>query len=372
MSALLGLVSSGAVTAQNYGSAQQSYSPGYNPIVQNQPVSQASFTVTNKGRVAIPWYQSLVKEREYDFGVVATASKQEHIFEFENTTGSKLLLTSVRTSCGCTKPSVLTSEVNPGETGRVKAILETRKFQGKRGATLSVSVQKIGQTAEYGELQFAVRGKIRKDVVFDPGEVAFKDVSMSFGSDRAVRVSYAGNPNWKITGIKSSSPHVTVESKETRRDLQTGRINYELLVKLDPSQPAGHLSEFLTIVTNDAKTTGMPIRVTGQIKPALEAAPIQLGVVNQGHVLKKKWIVRGKSAFRIERIIANNPALHFEPSEGEKTLHIINYTLDTSRVGTVVDEVTIVTETSGESLTKVKFSAQIVSATLAGNREPSQ
>ncbi len=384
---MFALGTSTAVAQQNYGSIQQHYSPGYNSGNSNQSVPYRSLSnrslsdrnsnyrsvnyhnLTN-GRIAIPWHQSLVKEREFDFGVVATASHQEHVFEFENTTESKLLLMSVRTSCGCTKPSVLTSEVEPGEMGRVKAVLETRKFQGKRGATLTVAVQKMGQTVEYGELQFAVRGKIRKDVVFNPGEVAFKNVSMTAESSQAVRVSYAGKPDWEITDIKSSSPHLTVESRETRRDLQTGRINYELIVKLDSSQPAGHLSEFLTIVTNDAKTTGMPIRVTGQVNPTLEAAPIKLGVISQGQKLRKKWIIRGESPFEIERIVANNPAIRFESSAGKKTLHIVNYTLDTSRLGKIEDEVTIVTKADSDSTTKVNFSAQIVAATMAGNRAP--
>jgi hypothetical protein len=356
-------------SAQVYQS-QPSYQNQYSvPAVQAYRSSQNSPVVLSSNRgVTIPWYQSLVKNREHDFGVVARASKQQHIFEFENTIGQELILTGVRTSCGCTKPAILTPTVKPGETGRIKAVLDTRSFHGAKGATLTVSVQKLGSVIEYGELQFAVKGKIRRDVVCNPGDVAFNDVLPSHDSTRNVRVSYAGNPQWKIVNVRSSSPNIAVSATEVSRNEKTRRIEYELQFKLDPSVPAGMINEFVTIETNDAKTTGMPIRVTGRVKPELEAAPIHLGILSQGKIVTKKWIVRGSGAFRVQQVKTNNPAIQFAESMGEKSVHILTYTLDTSQVGNIDDEISIVTTNSGQTATKVKFSAQIIPATTVSNK----
>ena len=277
-----------------------------------------------------------------------------------------MCLTGIRTSCGCTKPVILTSKVKPGETAKINAIFDTHHFHGPRGATVTVSVQKVGKSIDYGELQFSVKGQIRRDVVFSPGEIFFDDVTLTDDVVRAVRVSYAGDPQWQIVDVKSTSPKLTIEAKEVSRDLNSGRVDYDLLVKLDRKQSMGTFTEYVTIVTNDAKTTGMPIVVKGRVKPVIEAAPIRLGVLNQGKMIEKKLIVRGTNAFRIEQIITNKSEIQFAPAEGEKSLHLLIYTLDTSKAGTIDDELTIVTNTPGQRETKVKFSAQIVPATIAG------
>ncbi len=74
----------------------------------------------------------------------------------------------------------------------------------------------------------------------------------------------------------------------------------------------------------DAKTTGMPIQVTGRVKSELEAAPIHLGILSQGKIVTKKWIVRGSGAFRVQQVKTNNPAIQFAESVGEKSVHIFN------------------------------------------------
>ena len=75
------------------GAVTPNYSSGVVP---------SSYSAVPATPATLPWYQTLTDKREHDFGTVARASKQVHVFEFENNTGSDLLLNNVRTSCGCT------------------------------------------------------------------------------------------------------------------------------------------------------------------------------------------------------------------------------------------------------------------------------
>jgi len=340
------------------------------PYQSGVPYHAASPSGGIPGTVQIPWYQSLVKDRNtHDFGVVATASLQEHIFEFTNTTGDDLYLNSVRASCGCTKPFILTPVVKAGETGQLKAVFDTKTFYGEKSATLTVPTQKVGtrnggQFVELGELQFSVKGSIRRDVVFSPGEIGFNHLASTDPVSQKVRVSYAGNPNWKIESTKTSNSNVQVEISEISRDLQAGRVDYDLTVSMNPAQEPGTFNDSLSIITNDPKTSGMSIALRGRIQSVLEAAPIQLGIVHQGTPLTKKWVVRSAHAFKVVQVQTNNPRLHFSPSEGEKAVHILTYTLDTSQTGSVEDEITLFTDATGQEQTKVKFSAQVVPATV--------
>ncbi|MFT7632045.1 MAG: hypothetical protein ACI87E_003091, partial [Mariniblastus sp.] len=252
----MGVTMASSTFAQNYapryrstqrqGAAQQQYS---------QP-AQAYQQYGSTANYQAPWYQTLAKDRSHNFGIVPRASKQERIFEFVNTTDADIFLTNIRTSCGCTKPKVLTPQVRPGEKAQIQAVFDTLHFYGQRGATLTVSIQKSSQ---YGELQFTVKGNIRRDVVLNPGEVVFDDVSVSEPAQRTVQMLYAGNPNWKVTQVKSTNSNVAAEAVEIERNTATGRVTYNLVVTLADTQDAGSFSEVLTIATNDPKTNGMPV-----------------------------------------------------------------------------------------------------------------
>ena len=316
------------------------------------------------------WTQELVDPelKEHDFGVVARASRQHHVFEFKNTLGTDLYLTSIRTSCGCTKPQILTSHVKAGETAKVDAVFDTLNFFGKRGATVTLTLQKGGTVLESGEIQFSVKGNIRRDVVLNPGDVRFDNIRVAEESRRSIRLQYAGNYRWKIEEVKSTNPNITVTINEVERDPHTGRVAYDLVVNLNGKQPPGSFNEFLNVVTNDEKTTGMPISVSATVSPLIEASPVQLGVVNKGQSVKKKLILHSTEAFEIKKIESLDSRIKFEPAEGEKTLHILTYTLDTSVPGQISEDVSILTSDRGQPVVKVPFSVQIVPATMVDSR----
>ena len=333
------------------------------PAGASNPTYTSNNSTFSSAPAALPWYQTLTDQREHDFGTVARASKQVHVFEFENTTGADLLLNQVRTSCGCTKPKILTQHVKPGQTGQVEATFDTLKFFGKRGATLSVSLQKLGQYSEYAEVQFSVRGKIRRDVVVSPGMFDFQDVNVSETAKRTATLWYAGKPDWKILDVKSSNSNLEIDFKELERDAAAGTVVYELTVNLTKDQPAGQFLDNLTIVTNDSATSGLPVEVCGTVNTVINIAPIALGVVNQGQKIEKKLIVRSPTPISIDQIQSSCDKIQFEPSEGKKTLHILKYTFDTSEPTDVQETVTISTMGEKARATQVSFSAQVVPST---------
>lgn len=338
------------------------------PAAVTTPVHPSNgYSTYGSTPVALPWYQTLTDQREHDFGTVARASKQVHVFEFKNSTGADLLLNHVRTSCGCTKPEILTQHVKPGQIGQVQATFDTLKFFGKRGATLSVSVQKLGQYSEYAEVQFAVKGKIRRDVVVSPGMFDFQDVNVSEPAKRTAKLWYAGKADWKILDVKSSNSNLEIDFNELERDVAAGKVVYELTVNLNEGQPAGQFLDNLTIVTNDPATSGLPVEVCGTVNTVISVAPIALGVVNQGQLIEKKLIVRSPTPISIDQIQSSCSKIQFEPSEGKKTLHILKYTFDTSEPTDVQETVTISTTGEKARATQVSFSAQVVPSTNVVN-----
>ena len=341
------------------GIVNQTYS------THNGPQQSTAIQTTN---VRIPWSQKLIEAvtTKHDFGAVPAESKQEHIFEFTNTTPDTLELVGVKASCGCTKPTILTRTVAPGEKAQVLAQFQTKTFRGEKKATVTVSLNRNGQYSEYGEVQFSVQGKIRKDVVLIPGEVDFATLSKS-GSQSAqqvLKMKYAGSPLWQILDVKSSNDHLKVDVREIARE-QTGRVVYELVVKIDGEMPVGSFEDELTIITNDRKTSKMPISVCGRIKPALEAAPVNLGIVKQGSKVEKRFVVRGDKPFIIREIRIGSTKVKFRLNEGEKSLHVIPYSVDTSTPANIREKLTVITSDADNPQKIVDFNIRIVPEAVA-------
>ena len=350
---------------QQYGQPQRFQQPQYGqrfaqPQVINPQQSQQQNFVQHWSTKLTP------KNSRHDFGAVPSYSKQEHIFEFTNPFEQTIFLTGIRTSCGCTKPKIITKEVKPGETGQILAVFDTKSHKGDRRANVSVAVRKDKPHTEFGEFQVEVRGSIRQDVVLNPGTISFGDVSPGETAIRSVKVLYAGSPIWKITDIKSTNPNIVVERKELQRDLNSRRVDYELTVQLTSDQPLGVFKDQLTILTNDNKNQQMTVNVEGNKKPIVQASPVRLGVVSKGTKVNKRLILHGSRPFAVQSIKVGDRRIKFKPAEGKKTLHILSYTLDTSEIGQVSAEIEIETDDPNQSQANVAFDAQIVPATFAG------
>ena len=118
----------------------------------------------------------------------------------------------------------------------------------------------------------------------------------------------------------------------------------------------------LTLITNDHNPTSkqMVVSVEGNVQAIIQSSPVRLGAIPKGTLIKKKLVVRGQQAFRIKEVIVSNQRIKVENSDGEKSLHILEYELDTSVVGPIETEIKIVSDLPGQPTTSIPFSAQIV------------
>lgn len=76
--------------------------------------------------------QIYFSEKNHDFGDIEQGDKVEHVFTFENTGNEALILTDVRTTCGCTAPEWPRDAVLPGNSAEIKVVFNSA---GKIGVT---------------------------------------------------------------------------------------------------------------------------------------------------------------------------------------------------------------------------------------------
>jgi hypothetical protein len=287
------------------------------------------------------WATKMFTETKHDFGTVARGAKAEFRFELTNVYKEDIHIAAVRSSCGCTTPSIAQDTLKTWEKGAIVAQFNTRSFTGHKHATVTVTIDK----PYYAEVQLSVQGYIRSDVVFEPGEVNFGAVDPAKTSEQLVKVTFAGRGDWEIVDVRSTNSNFEVELSDPQRN--GGQVTYNMLVRLLPGAPAGFLRDQLTIVTNDRVNRNIPLQVEGNIESLLTVSPssLLLGVLEPGQKVTRQLVVRSKTPFKIMAINCKDGCFEFGRSDEAKTLHIIpiTYTAE-EKPGEVAEQIEIVTD----------------------------
>jgi len=274
--------------------------------------------------MAQDWAQKMFNTLEHDFGAVARGADTVYRFEITNLYKQTMHISSVRSSCGCTTPTVENSTIKTREKAYIVAKFNTRTFVGRHGATLTVRFD----PPFAAEVQVRVHGNIRGDVVFHPGAIQFGSVDQGAVKEQRVTVSYAGRSSWEILDITNDNDHFEVELNETGRG--GGRVSYSLLVRLKDNMPPGYVKDQLTVVTNDrrAENQRIPLFVEGRVVPEISVTPetLVLGELKPGDEITKKIVVRGKKPFKILDIGCDDDCFRFKSDETSKLVHLVEIT----------------------------------------------
>jgi hypothetical protein len=271
-------------------------------------------------------FSQMFRETSHDFGTVARAAKTEYRFLFVNPLNQPIHVRSVRTSCGCTTPVIETETVPAGGQGSILARFNTGTHSGARAATITVTFDK----PSYSEVQLHVKGYIRTDVVFQPGEVNFGSVAQGESKTLEVVLDYAGKPTWQVTQIRCDESCIHVEKEERSRN--NGRVQYMLRVRLSDDAMAGPLESEIVLHTNDRNLTTVPLRLTANVMAEISAHPnlLSLGDIAYGEAIKQLVVLKAQEPFRVIAITSEGFRIqHGSFSEAPKTLHTLPLQLET-------------------------------------------
>jgi len=269
------------------------------------------------------WPKKMFEKLDHDFGTVARGSDTVYKFEVTNKFVEDIHISGVRSSCGCTSPSIENNTIKTYEKAYVVAKFNTRTFTGLHSATLTVSIDRPYPA----QIQLRVHGNIRGDVVFEPGSVNFDTVDQGSLHEKKVGVTYAGRGGWEIkdvvSGNDSSENYEVVLSEGPRNG---GLVKYDLTVRLKENTPAGYLKDQLILVTNDSRNPRIPLNLEGRILPEISVMPENwvLGEVPQGGEVTKKLIVRGKTDFTITKIECDEECFGVEFDPEPRKTHVVS------------------------------------------------
>ena len=100
-----------------------------------------SFSINAQEKVAKIEFKTDV----IDYGTIEKGANGLRIFEFTNTGDAPLIITKVKSSCGCTVPSWPEEPIMPGENGKIEVKYDTKRVMPIR-KTITVTSNAITPT----------------------------------------------------------------------------------------------------------------------------------------------------------------------------------------------------------------------------------
>ncbi|WP_286178430.1 DUF1573 domain-containing protein [Stieleria mannarensis] len=290
------------------------------------------------------WAEKMFKTTSHDFRTVGRGTKCEYRFDFTNLYQEDVHVAAVRSSCGCTTPTVTRNTLKTHETASVVARFNTSTFIGQKSAVVTVVIDR----PYYAEVQLKVSGFIRTDVTFDPPEVAFGEIASGSGTTQDIVITHTGNRDWQITDVRSFCDDLEVQLSAPQKS--PGMVRYRMRVNILGTMPEGDVHERLTLISNDADFPTTEMSINGRIRPSLSVSPsaVSFGTADPGATVEKRLVVRGDEPFAIKEILCADERFEFVAPSGSKKLHFVtlrfNAGADEDRVG---QEIQINTDLNG-------------------------
>lgn len=294
---------------------------------------------------ATEWAEKMFSETKHDFRTVGRGTTAEFRFEFRNLYEEELHVAAVRSSCGCTSPSITQDTLATHETAAVVASLNTSTFIGQKAATITV----VFDRPYYAEVQLQVSGYIRTDVTFDPPEVNFGEYKGGETLERRVAITHRGNPTWRITDVRSHCGDLTVRLDPPT--IEPGKVTYLMSVAAKETMPEGDIRQRLTLVTNDTKFPTIEMAVDGRVRPTLSISPaaVSLGTAGSGETVSRRLVVHGEEPFTIRDIRCVDTRFAFDLPTGKQKVHFVQmrFTAD-NQPARIAQRIQIVTDLPGD------------------------
>ncbi|KAA3437987.1 DUF1573 domain-containing protein [Rufibacter hautae] len=90
----------------------------------------------------------LFEEQKFDFGEIKAGDVVEHTFKFTNNGTLPLVISNVRTTCGCTATDYPKAPVMPGETASITAKFNSAGKRGQQNKVITVESNAIQGNAQ--------------------------------------------------------------------------------------------------------------------------------------------------------------------------------------------------------------------------------
>ncbi|MDR0982510.1 MAG: DUF1573 domain-containing protein [Culturomica sp.] len=270
------------------------------------------------------------EEKVHNFGEVAEkGGLVDYDFVFKNVGDAPLILTNVRSSCGCTTPSYPREPVAPQATGVIKVVYNPSGRPGNFSKTITVTTN-----AQPAVNILTIKGNVVKKPVdpyakytYSVGDLKLKGGNLNFGDvlntavvNKEMEMVNTGDKELNVTVVLGEEPYITAKAEPSvLKKGEKGKITvtYDFSKKKD----WGFVNDKL-LITTSAGGKG-ELNLTSNIKedfstqkaenyvnsPVVTLSQNEADVKTQTEPTKAIFYIEntGKSTLYVRKITSSNP-----------------------------------------------------------------
>jgi hypothetical protein len=182
-------------------------------------------------------------EKFWDFGYVPKDMKVSHIFQIKNSGTDTLVITRVRSDCGCIHNPLSDSRIAPSQASELEVIFNPQRFQGL--ITKAISVACNDTTAPVSDIAFTAQVGLENPMVkLNPEGIIFDTLTPSGELTKRVEVKNTSRIKVFISVVQMPKSFIDcqIEKLEILPDEST-----QIYFRTNPPLPAGVFRTSLTL-----------------------------------------------------------------------------------------------------------------------------
>jgi len=231
----------------------------------------------------------------HDFGKISDDDKVTTVFPFTNLGGETLIITNVRTSCGCTVPELTQKEYAPGQSGQITV---TFNPAGKRGQNIK-AIHVTTNDPEHPVVKLEISALVEPRIWMEPYALQFMQMTKGQKAAQQAKI-YSVDPTFKVDFMTTSAPDVLAAKILDRgtTNLRGRKVSVTTVeVELLGATKIGRTHEVVTIRTSDKKKPRISLNVMLDVVGDLTIRPsrVWIGMLHPGDSFEKEFVLSSRS-----------------------------------------------------------------------------
>ncbi|MBA3312471.1 MAG: DUF1573 domain-containing protein [Planctomycetaceae bacterium] len=226
-------------------------------------------------------------DSERNLGVITPGMKVRSEFVIRNTGRSPLILSNVKTSCGCTAADITPKEVPAGSEGRLEVLFDVPERMDPIHHTVSFDTN----DPQHETVSVSVMAKPVWPVAASPPTLHLSIVENGETITRKLDIYSPRDLAFKVTNIQTSSSSIRLEEVDSGVSRHTFNVRIGL-------EAVGRLNEVVELSTDLDGGHILRIPVTGEVIARSGISPnrLLLGRQPNGEVVEREINIQGASS----------------------------------------------------------------------------
>ena len=200
-----------------------------------------------------------LNENFWDFGHIPSCAKVSQVFKIQNQGNDTLIITRVRSDCGCTHTPLSKSKIAPGETAELELIFDPSKFRGQ--IQKAVSIMSNDVATPISDIVFTAMVGLKNTMAkLSPEEIFFDTLTSNQEKTGEIEVKNISKAELFITAVQG--PQEFIDYRIEKFELIPGEST-QIFFRTRPPLASGLFRTSLTLELSGSEKIRCTIPIQG-------------------------------------------------------------------------------------------------------------